>query len=114
MNSGHGPAQGGCLCVGLQSVKVVVGHLECKGLRCPRCIDAIIEEKNRLVRENQRILRGEFTDDELQGFCHNLSEENEVAFKAGCVAYQARLFPYSRSPNGGNNEPYRHDLPGGS
>ena len=43
-------------------------------------------------QERERLLRGEFTDQELQGFCHNLDVEDRQAFFDGCTKYQERLF----------------------
>lgn len=43
-------------------------------------------------QDRERLLRGDFTDDELQGFCHNLDENNRRAFFDGCTKYQERLF----------------------
>lgn len=48
-----------------------------------------------LKKSNEEVARlksGKFTSDELQGICHNLSVEDECAFKAGCENYQAVLF----------------------
>lgn len=42
-----------CQCNKLK--RVVVGGLELLNLRCPHCIDAIMEAKNELVRENNRL-----------------------------------------------------------
>jgi hypothetical protein len=35
--------------------RVVAGGAEFKGLRCPACIDAVLESKNEVVRENDRL-----------------------------------------------------------
>lgn len=52
-----------CRCRDLQ--QIVVGRFVYVGLRCPHCIDLIIESKNELVRENN-VLR------------ERLSKENKV------------------------------------
>jgi hypothetical protein len=41
--------------------RVVVGGTEFRGLRCPACIDAILESKNELVRENNALRLGTVT-----------------------------------------------------
>lgn len=45
-----------------------------------------------LRAENERLKRGDFTSEEFQNLCHNLSEENKVAFFEGCSSYQKKLF----------------------
>lgn len=49
---------------------------------CPMCLRAEVE----------RLKRGEFTPDELQNLCHNLSADDACAFLRGCRAYQLQLF----------------------
>jgi hypothetical protein len=49
-----------------------------------------------LEKDNERLLRGEFTDDELQGFCHHFDERDRQSFCDGCTAYQRKLFGLSR------------------
>ncbi len=39
-----------------------------------------------------RVLKGQLNDEEFQNLCHNLSPEDECAFKNGCVEFQKRLF----------------------
>jgi hypothetical protein len=43
------------LCQCRKLTRVVVGGLEFLNLRCPHCIDSIIESKNELVREVARL-----------------------------------------------------------
>jgi hypothetical protein len=43
-------------------------------------------------REIDRLKRGDFTEEEFQALCHNFSEDDEARFKAGCEAYQRKLF----------------------
>lgn len=48
-----------------------------------------------LIAEIRRLKRGEFTADEFQSLCHHRDERpgcTAAEFKAGCEAYQARLF----------------------
>ena len=45
-----------------------------------------------LEREVARLKSGDFTEEEFQNLCHNLDESDECRFKAGCEAYQAKLF----------------------
>lgn len=42
-----------CRCNAL--ARVVAGGVEFRNLRCPACVDAILEAKNELVRENNRL-----------------------------------------------------------
>lgn len=67
---------------------------------------ALTSENNRLIGDinalraaNARILRGDFTADELQNFCHNLPESPQLAtqFCDGCDRYQKQLFGSCRS-----------------
>ena len=50
----------------------------------------------RLLREAaeeiERLLRGDFTESEFQGLCHNFSADDAERFWAGCVEYQQKLF----------------------
>jgi hypothetical protein len=49
------------------------------------------------VSEMDRLLRGDFTAEEIHGFCHKLPETvSAEAFAGGCAAYQEKL--YGRSP----------------
>lgn len=59
---------------------------------CHYDLPALCATVKRLRAENERLLRGDFTDEELQGFCHNLSEQDQRAFFEGCTKYQQRLF----------------------
>jgi DNA-binding transcriptional MerR regulator len=54
-------------------------------------------ECNRLTNETARLLSGRFTKEELQGLCHNLSNDDCKAFVAGCFNYQCDLFGYERA-----------------
>lgn len=45
-----------------------------------------------LRREYARLLRGEFTEEEFQNLCHNMTTDDACRFKAGCEAYQKKLF----------------------
>ena len=48
--------------------------------------------KNLCEDEIARLRMGEFTDEELQGICHNLKEDCPIRFADGCVAYNQKLF----------------------
>jgi hypothetical protein len=50
------------------------------------------EDVPALLAEVRRLKRGEFTPDELQTLCHNLSTDDACAFVRGCHAYQTQLF----------------------
>lgn len=50
-----------------------------------------------LQQENERLKRGEFTPDELQNLCHNLSEDDYNKFCHGCDEYQKKLFGRCRT-----------------
>lgn len=47
---------------------------------------------NFLKAEIERLKNGQFTEEELQNLCHNLTPRNECAFKLGCEKYQRELF----------------------
>lgn len=48
---------------------------------------------NLLLALVERLLAGNFTPDEIQGFCHNLPQTVPVEeFAAGCAAYQRQLY----------------------
>ena len=51
-------------------------------------VKLIIEAADELTR----LLRGDFTDDEVQGLCHNFNDDDVARFKAGCDEYQRKLF----------------------
>jgi hypothetical protein len=65
-------------------------------------IGRLIEEKNRIVRENfallaenARLRRGDFTPEEFQAVCHHRDDKpgcTRADFEAGCLAYQRQLF----------------------
>lgn len=44
-----------------------------------------------LSRDNERLLRGEFTEKEFQNLCHNIPKEDVCKFRAGCESYQKYL-----------------------
>lgn len=54
-------------------------------------------EVGALRLENQRLRKGDFTSEELQELCHNLSESDYKAFCDGCDEYQRRLFGKCRA-----------------
>jgi len=60
---------------------------------------ALTHENNRIRAENSRILAGNFTSEEFQNFCHNLSQKPHLCeqFCDGCDAYQKQLFGSCRS-----------------
>ena len=84
------PNNENCQCNKL--MRVAVGQTEFRGLRCPHCVDAILEAKNEVIRENYRLLKGDFTPEELQGLCHNLTTQQRCEFEQGCKDYQDKLF----------------------
>jgi hypothetical protein len=45
-----------------------------------------------LLIENRRLKRGNFTPEEFQNLCHNLSEKDKEKFFQGCAEYQRKLF----------------------
>ena len=47
--------------------------------------------------EIERLLRGEFSEAEFQGLCHNFSEDGAERFRKGCKAYQVKLFGAEKS-----------------
>lgn len=50
-----------------------------------------------LREENARLKRGEFSSEELQNLCHNLTEDDYKAFCDGCDGYQRKLFGKCRT-----------------
>lgn len=42
--------------------------------------------------EIERLLRGDFTEEEFQNLCHNFSEQDAERFKHECIEYQKKLF----------------------
>lgn len=52
----------------------------------------VLEDIAMALHELARFRRGEFTEAEFQNLCHNLSEDDACRFRAGCVAYQEKLF----------------------
>jgi hypothetical protein len=55
-----------------------------------------VVEVRRLRLEVERLKRGDFTEEEFQNLCHNLSEDDEARFKQGCLDYQKKLFGCKR------------------
>lgn len=56
-----------------------------------------------MADEIDRLLHGDFTDEELQNLCHNLSESDYKAFCDGCDLYQRKLFGACRTDDISNN-----------
>ncbi len=54
--------------------------------------EAIRAAEAPLQEKIERLKRGDFTEDEFQNLCHNLSADDERRFRAGCEAYQRKLF----------------------
>jgi hypothetical protein len=50
--------------------------------------------------EVERLKSGDFTKEELQNLCHNLSEDDEQRFRQGCSDYQKKLFGCNGRENG--------------
>jgi hypothetical protein len=48
-----------------------------------------------LLSEIDRLKCGDFTEDEFQMLCHNLSEDDKDRFFKGCEEYQRKLFGVS-------------------
>lgn len=59
--------------------RVVVGGFEFKGLHCPHCVDMVLEAKNELVRENNRLRA------ELEG----LRPPRGRTYRCGCPAVRS-------------------------
>lgn len=59
--------------------------------------DDLVEKILTLTKERDRLQRGEFTSDELQNLCHNLSTVDRKAFFDGCDAEQEKLFGTCRT-----------------
>jgi hypothetical protein len=56
--------------------------------------------------DNARLRRGDFTPEEFQNLCHNLTFADRLSFERGCRDYQEKLFgchnpnpSYTRKPN---------------
>ena len=46
-----------------------------------------------LIEENHRLKSGNFTEEEFQNLCHNVSiQEGRARFEEGCRDYQRKLF----------------------
>ena len=45
-----------------------------------------------LQAEVSRLKAGTFTEEEFQNLCHTFSEDDACRFRAGCEAYQKKLF----------------------
>ena len=45
-----------------------------------------------LEAENTRLKKGNFTPDEMQNLCHNLTTTDAQTFATGCTEYQCKLF----------------------
>lgn len=53
----------------------------------------LLAENEQLAAEVERLKSGNFTEDEFQNLCHNEPvQSGKERFKAGCVAYCAKLF----------------------
>jgi hypothetical protein len=55
----------------------------------------ILENADEIVmalEDNERLKRGDFKSEELQGICHGLDETDYKAFTDGCANYQCILF----------------------
>ena len=62
-----------------------------------RELTQLVEEKAKtiaaiLIAENDRLKRGDFTEEEFQNLCHNFSEDDACRFRKGCEQYQEKLF----------------------
>jgi hypothetical protein len=51
-----------------------------------------LEKYDSAVAELNRLRRGDFTEEEFQNLCHNSSADDACRFRAGCEAYQRKLF----------------------
>jgi hypothetical protein len=61
------------------------------------CVAQMIEAQ---AKEVERLKRGDFTPEEFQNLCHNLSEDDKEKFVEGCREYQKKLFGESdKCPN---------------
>ena len=57
------------------------------------CYNEILVETLLLAkREIERLLRGDFSPDEFQNLCHNITCEDRISFEKGCREYQDKLF----------------------
>ncbi len=56
------------------------------------CVKCLCDENDKLHAEIDRLKRGEFTREELQNLCHNLTADDACAFKRGCELEQIKLF----------------------
>lgn len=55
-------------------------------------LEAAAQAILKLREENERLKRGDFTEEEFQNLCHNFKSEDRTRFVAGCTAYQEKLF----------------------
>jgi hypothetical protein len=44
------------------------------------------------AQEIERLLEGNFTEEEFQNLCHNFSEDDAKRFSKGCIEYNQRMF----------------------
>lgn len=44
------------------------------------------------IQEIERLLRGDFTEEEFQNLCHNFSEDDAQRFCNGCIEYNKKMF----------------------
>ncbi len=91
MQEGKPCTCGYCGAVGYDH-KVMKEHVKA----CPKnpILETVLtlrQDNTSLKDEIERLLRGDFTPEEFQNFCHNMSEENVEKFSAGCEAYQVKL-----------------------
>ena len=69
------------------------------GLSNPDVTREIVEAAaDRMLAENERLKRGDFTEEEFQNLCHHFSEEDACRFRQGCEAYQRKLFGETQRP----------------
>jgi hypothetical protein len=66
--------------------------IEAEMVRSDTRIRELEAERDALRAENERLLRGDFTDAELQSLCHNRDGKGYAAFVDGCSEYQWKLF----------------------
>lgn len=51
-----------------------------------------VECCEKLLDELARLKSGALTEEEFHNLCHNFSEDDAERFRAGCLAYQEKLF----------------------
>jgi hypothetical protein len=54
-----------------------------------------MEDIEFLKNEIERLKSGNFTEEEFQNLCHNLTTDDAERFCNGCEEYQKKLFGYS-------------------